>query len=164
MDMFQPSDADFQDRKSDFKLENDDNSPSKRTSQVLGPELAKKRLLAFAQQWNKTKDIVPTKDIPSPPKVHPSSHSSRNGDLKYTFIAEGVDRNEKSYPLHIVKYTRTKPSLSYCVNPHHATGLFKTRKQMWDTSDEATKIAMSFITSGRRTHVDPPPFLGRSRK
>lgn len=164
MDMFESSDDGFTERKSTNIFHSPPSSLSKKSPQVLGPEQAKKRLLAFAQQWNKTKEVS-NKDIPtdSPPQI---SHSRMN-DLKHTFIAEGVEGIEKCYPAHLVKFTRTLPSVSYSENIRHAKGQFKSRREVWEASDEETKSSMSIIMNshlrndGRQYQI---PFLGRSRK
>jgi len=162
--MFQQSDADFNERKPANIFQSTQNSLSKKTAQVLGPEQAKKRLLAFAQQWNKTKEVS-NKDIPS--NSPPQKQTCKREDLKHTFIAEGVEGIEKSYPAHLIKFTRTQPSVSYCENIRYAKGQFKSRKEIWEASDEETKSTMSLIMNSHLQNDGGQyelPFLGRSRK
>ena len=116
-----------------------DSSPTKKSANpVLGREQAKKRLLAFAQQINKTKEAL-QKD-----KVF-KKWQDKYGSLKHTYIVEGFEGDEKSYPLGMVKFTKTEPQISYCENLAYAKGAYKTRKEAVDAADDETKRIMNCI-------------------
>lgn len=134
---------------------NESSSPTK--TQVLGREQAKKRLLAFAHQWNRTKDLL--NDDKALYKV-PNS----NGTLKYTYIVQGEHGEELSFPAHLIQYTKTHPPISYCENPHYAQGVYHNRREVLDMVDEDTKKVMYFIMNSGSPSCQNQEFLGRYRK
>jgi hypothetical protein len=133
---------------------NEQPSPSKL---VLGPEQAKKKLLAFAQQLNKTKESLNTDNCLQ-------RRPNRHGILKYTYIVEGEDGEEISFPAHLIQYTKTEPQISYCENPHYAKGVFQSRKEVFDAADEDTKRIMHFIMNSTPSSHQNREFVGRYRK
>ena len=135
-------------------IQNEGSSPSKL---VLGPEQAKRRLLAFAQLRNKTKENLNTDSCLQ-------KRPNRHGILKYTYVVEGEDGEEISFPAHIIQYTKTEPHISYCENPHYAKGVFQTRKEVFDAADEDTKRIMNFIMNSTTPLCQNREFAGRYRK
>ncbi|XP_046635555.1 cyclin-dependent kinase 12-like isoform X2 [Daphnia pulicaria] len=133
---------------------NEGSSPSK---VVLGPEQAKRRLLAFAQQLNKTKENLNTDN-------NLQKRPNRHGILKYTYVVEGEDCEEISFPAHIIQYTKTEPQISYCENPHYAKGVFQSRKEIFDAADEDTKRIMNSIMNSTTPLYQNREFAGRYRK
>lgn len=147
-------------KKSVRQLPEGDSNPNENKSPpkpVLGREQAKKRLLAFAQQWNKTKEnLNADKALQKKPNQH--------GTLKYTYVVEGEDGSEISFPAHLIQYTMTEPSISYCENPHYAKGVYQTRKEVLDAVDEDVKRVMYFIMNSSSPYSQNREFPGRYRK
>ena len=134
----------------------DSQSPSKT---VLGRDQAKKRLQAFAQQWNKPKgNFNHDKSV----QVRPTPE----GNLKYTYIVEREDGSEANFPIKIIKYTVTQPPLSYCQNPHYSEGAFKSRKEaLSEIDDDGKRIMCTIMNSNTPTCPQPDSgFMGRYRK
>lgn len=124
---------------------------------VLGREQAKKRLLAFAQQWNKTKEsLIADKSLQKRPNEH--------GTLKYTYVVEGEDGREISFPAHLIQYTTTEPQISFCENPHYAKGVYQTRQEVLDTADEDVRRVMYLIMNSNSPSCQNREFPGRYRK
>ena len=123
-------------------VSSNENSPTKKNSQVLGREQAKKRLLAFAQQVNKQKEAL-LRD-----RVY-KKWNDKYGPLKHTYIAEGEDETLKSFPISIIKFTKCEPSISYCENPNYAKAAYKTRKEVFDAADDETRSTMTIITNSK---------------
>lgn len=123
---------------------------------VLGREQAKRSFLAFNQQWNKTKDnLMADRALQKRP--------NEQGDLKFTYVVEGEDGREISFPAHLIQYTKTEPQISFCENPHYAKGVYQSRKDVFDTLDEDTKRVMYFIINSS-SPCDTSHFAGRYRK
>lgn len=159
MDMVIPLNLNHNKKNTRQAAENDSSvessSPSK--PQVLGREQAKRRLLAFAQQWSRTKDLMTTdKALYKVP--------NSNGTLKYTYIVTGEHGQELSFPAHLIQYTKTHPPISYCENPHYARGVYQSRKEVLDMVDEDTKRVMYFIMNSSSPSCHSSEFPGRYRK
>ncbi len=133
---------------------NESQSPSKT---VLGREKAKKRLLAFAQQWGKTKENLNADQSLK-------KKTNQHGTLKYTYVVEGEDGREISFPIHLIQYTKTEPQISFCGNIHYAKGAFQSRKEVIDGADEDVKKVMYFIMNSSSPTCQNPEFPGRYRK
>lgn len=131
-------------------------SPSP-TKPILGRDQAKKRLLAFAQQWNKTKENSnATKSLPKTQDQHRI--------LKYTYVVEGEDGREISFPANIIQYTNTEPSISFCENPHYVSGVYQGRKEVMDEADDEIRQAMHFIMNSTTPYYENRKYPRRYRK
>ena len=161
MDMLIPLKLNLNKKKESAQQLSDGNSTSNegksKPVEILGREQAKKRLLAFAQQWSKTKEnLSADKSL--------QKTSNQHGTLKYTYIVEGEDGREISFPAHLIQYTKTVPPISYCENIHYAKGAFQTRKEVLDEADEDIKKVMYFIMNSTSPTCQNPEFPGRYRK
>lgn len=75
----------------------------------------------------------------SPTRAKSSLFSSP--EHKNPFVALAVnkndelpdDRREKEYPQHIIKFTKIKPNLSYCINPTRTPGYYRSRSEILGT-------------------------------
>ena len=136
----------------------DSQSSSKKAPQVLGRDQAKKRLQAFAQQWNKTKDNL---NMDKALQVQADSHG---GGLKYTYVVAREDGSEISFPIELIKYTSTQPSVSYCPNPHYLQGAFKSRTQVLNEADDDERRVIHMIMNSNAPSCSENGFIGRYRK
>jgi hypothetical protein len=85
---------------------------------------------------------------------HKTNTSSPEPKLRQPFVAISArdDGGEKEYPQQMVKYTKCRPSLSYCENPHTVPGYFKSRDELFNSeSVEVVDIMKEFINSSTST-------------
>lgn len=130
----------------------DNPSPCSK-NKVLGPAQAKKRLLAFAQQWPKTKEkMEDDKALEKRP--------NENGTLKYTYVVEGVDGETVSFPARLIQYTLTEPHISFCPNPRYAQGVYQLRKEVLDSCSQEEKHIMYFIMNSSSPSCQDKGFPG----
>ena len=131
-----------------------DSSPPTNKSTVLGPTQAKKRLLAFAQQWGKTKENLEADKCLE-------KHTSKHGTLKYTFIVrDEYGKKTISFPARLISYTLTEPAISYSPNPRYASGAYQSKKEVLDSTSPEEKQIMYFIMNSSSPSCQTKEFPG----
>jgi len=132
-----------------------DSSPTTNKSTVLGPTQAKKRLLAFAQQWGKTKENLEADKCLE-------KHTSKHGTLKYTFIVrDEYGKKTISFPARLISYTLTEPAISYSPNPRYASGAYQSKKEVLDSTSPEEKQIMYFIMNSSSPSCQSKEFPGK---
>ncbi|GLV34963.1 hypothetical protein CBL_09443 [Carabus blaptoides fortunei] len=79
---------------------------------------------------------------------------------RHPLIALSVKGKSKYYPPEIVKYTEKYPTVSYCENPNHANGYYRTRKQVLsEIPAERSELMLQIIENKIRTAETPECFV-----